>query len=64
LKVADPVLTGEILRLGFDELAAAQWACKPFRELDDSPATLVAAGHRTKILDAIYRTAHGHHPLV
>ena len=59
LKTADPALADEILRLGFDEPTAAQWACKPVRELDDSPAALAAAGHRSKILDAVYRTAHG-----
>ena len=59
LKMADPGLAEEILRLGFDEPAAAQWVCRPFQKLGDSLAALVAAGYRTKILDAVYRTMHG-----
>lgn len=59
LKVVDPALTEEILRLGFDESAAAQWVCRPFQELGDSPAALVVAGHGTEIMNKVHRTMHG-----
>lgn len=59
LKAADPVLAKEILQLGFDEPTAAQWVCTPFRGIGNSPAAMVAAGHRTKVMDAVHRTAHG-----
>jgi hypothetical protein len=59
LKVADPVLTGEILRLGFNESAAAQWVCRSFQELGDSLAALVVAGRGTEIMNKVHRTMHG-----
>lgn len=59
LKATDPVLTEEILRLGFDESAAAQWVCRPLQELSDSPAALVVTGHRTEVINRVHRTTHG-----
>lgn len=59
LKASDSVLAEEILRLGFDESAAAQWVCRPFQELGDSPAALVAAGRGTEIMNRVHRTMHG-----
>ena len=59
LKAVQPALAEEILRLGLDESTAAQWVCRPFRELGDSPAALIAAGRHTEIMDKVYRTMHG-----
>jgi hypothetical protein len=59
LKVVDPALAEEILRLGFDEPMAAQWVCRPFRELGDAPAAFVAAGRSTEMMDEVYRTMTG-----
>lgn len=59
LQVAEPALAEEILRLGFDESTAAQWICSPFRELGDSPASLVAGGRSDEIMEKVYRTMAG-----
>jgi hypothetical protein len=59
LKATDSVLAEEILLLGFDESAAAHWVCRPLPKLGDSPATLVAAGHGTEIMNRVHRTMHG-----